>query len=69
MLLKKLKIEGYRRIRNAEILFADATFLIGENNVGKSAVLQALELLHSGTTKLEPHDFFCDEVSLLHNQN
>ena len=43
MKLYKLKIEGFRKIKRAEIYFGDATFLIGENNVGKSTVLEAIE--------------------------
>ena len=42
MRLHTLTIEGFRRIKNATILFGDATFLIGPNNVGKSSVLYAL---------------------------
>ena len=50
MRLYKLKIEGFRKIISAEITFGDATFLIGENNVGKSTVLSAIEYLL--TTKI-----------------
>lgn len=55
MKLHKLGIEGFRKILKAEIFFGDATFLIGENNVGKSTVLAALNYLLSDTKKL------CDE--------
>lgn len=61
MKLKSFKIEGFRRILDSEFLFGDASFLIGENNVGKSAVLRALELFHSGDIKLSISDFFFDE--------
>lgn len=47
MKLYKLKVEGFRRIYDAEFIFGEATFLIGVNNVGKSSVLKAIEYLLS----------------------
>jgi putative ATP-dependent endonuclease of the OLD family len=43
MKLHSLKIIGFKRIKFAEILFGDATFLIGPNNAGKSSALKAIE--------------------------
>ena len=43
MRLHYLKIEGFRKHLNTEIYFSDNTFLIGENNIGKSSILQALD--------------------------
>jgi len=63
MKLKKFKIEGFRRIKDSEITFGDASFIIGENNVGKSAVLKALEIFLSGESKLDDEDFFFDECT------
>lgn len=57
MKLYKLQIEGFRKIRNAEVNFGDATFLIGENNVGKSTVLAALKYLLSADKKLNDFDY------------
>jgi putative ATP-dependent endonuclease of OLD family len=68
MKLSYFKIEGFRRIRSTEIFFGDASFLIGENNVGKSSVLSALEIFHSGDSKLSPHDFFMDDSLVDQNQ-
>lgn len=42
MQLYSLLIEGFRKHLKTKILFSDSTFLIGENNVGKSSVLYAL---------------------------
>ncbi|MCK4764502.1 MAG: ATP-dependent endonuclease [Candidatus Aminicenantes bacterium] len=62
MKLYSFKIQGFRRISEAEILFGDATFFIGENNVGKSSILKALEIFFSGKDKLEEQDyFFCPD--------
>ncbi len=58
MKLEYFYIKGYRRINEAKIEFGDATFLIGENNIGKSSVLKALEVFFSETLKLQEQDFF-----------
>lgn len=58
MKLAKLSIKGFRRHYDTEILFGDATFLIGENNVGKSSILSAIELLLGTKTKLSDEDYF-----------
>jgi predicted ATP-dependent endonuclease of OLD family len=62
MRLQKIDIEGFRRIRKATILIGDATFLIGENNVGKSTVLEAIKIFFSTNhNKLHEQDYFYDE--------
>ena len=58
MKLHKIKIEGFRRIYEAEFIFGDATFLIGINNVGKSSVLRAIEYLLSDKKKLDESDYY-----------
>ena len=42
MQLYSLLIEGFRKHLKTKIVFSDSTFLIGENNVGKSSILYAL---------------------------
>jgi putative ATP-dependent endonuclease of the OLD family len=58
MRLDYFKIRGFRRIKDATINCGDATFLIGENNVGKSSVLKALECFFSESFKVNEQDFF-----------
>ncbi|ULO06288.1 AAA family ATPase [Paenibacillus sp. 19GGS1-52] len=58
MKLHSLKIEGFRRHLETEVLFSDATFLIGENNIGKSSILTALNILLNDFKKLTEEDFF-----------
>lgn len=66
MKLDYLYIKGYRRITEATILCGDATFLIGENNIGKSSILKALEIYFSEKIKLDEQDFFkIDETNHL----
>ena len=45
MQLYSLLIEGFRKHLKTKIIFSDSTFLIGENNVGKSSILYALNYL------------------------
>jgi len=56
--LHTLSIKGFRRLQDVTIDFGDATFLIGENNSGKSGVLQALDILLSGELKLSVNDYY-----------
>jgi putative ATP-dependent endonuclease of OLD family len=58
--LTGLKIENFRALKNVEIPLSDFGCLIGENNAGKSSVLNALILLLTGSTprKLSATDFY-----------
>ena len=58
MRLYTLKIEGFRRIQSAKILFAEATFLIGANNSGKSTVFKAVEYLLSGKKTIPSQEYY-----------
>ncbi|MEP9409583.1 AAA family ATPase [Peribacillus frigoritolerans] len=62
MNLYSLKIEGFRRHLNTTIFFSDATFLIGENNKGKSTILHALNILLNDSKKI-PEEEFCHKLS------
>ena len=61
MLLSKLRIENYRGIKDLELTLGEVTVLVGENNCGKTTVLNALRaclqtLRSSGRTS--PFDEF-----------
>ncbi len=45
MKVTRLKIQNYKGIANAELLFNDHTLLVGSNNVGKSTICEALDLV------------------------
>jgi putative ATP-dependent endonuclease of OLD family len=45
MRVKRLKIENFRAIAEAELLFQGHTLLVGTNNVGKSTICEALDLV------------------------
>ena len=56
-----LEIEGFRGIRQANIVFGRHTALVGPNGSGKSTVLDALSLTFGRTQlvrELTEHDFF-----------
>ena len=61
MRLHKLSINGFKRLRTAEIEFGNATFLIGANNAGKSSVLKAIGWLLSNNKRMDI-DCFCSEL-------
>ncbi len=58
MKLHSLQIAGFKRIKSAQILFGDATFLIGPNNAGKSTVLKAIDWLLSQKKSIPSSDYF-----------
>ena len=63
MFLKEIKVKNFRSLRDVDVIFNDSTILIGENNSGKSTLLDAIRkgLLRSGTrTVFEDYDFFMD---------
>jgi len=58
MKLHSLRIQGFRRFVDTTIYFDDATFLIGENNIGKSSILKAIDLILSLDQKISIEDFY-----------
>ena len=61
MQLHSLLIEGFRKHKKTEIIFSESTFLIGENNVGKSSVLYALEYLLGASNNIPSNEFYAVE--------
>ncbi|GAA1197702.1 hypothetical protein GCM10009585_13780 [Brevibacterium paucivorans] len=45
MKVRQLEIENFRGVRAGKVIFADNTLLVGGNNVGKSTVCEALDLV------------------------
>jgi len=58
MMLSKLRIQGFRKHFDTTIVFSDSTFLIGENNVGKSSILYALDYLLNNKNKIPTDEYF-----------
>lgn len=63
MKITRLTIENFRGIRQADLTFPDHAVLIGDNNTGKSTILEAMDLV-LGPDRLnrqppiDEHDFF-----------
>lgn len=63
MKVSRLIINNFRGIKQAELLLPDHAVLIGDNNVGKSTVLEALDLVLgpdriNRRPPIDEHDFF-----------
>jgi len=57
-MIKKLKVENFRSLRNIEITFEDdITVLIGENDGGKTSIVDALKIMFDNKT-VEEDDFY-----------
>lgn len=64
MRLHSLKIRGFRRLKDVKVLFGDTTFLIGQNNCGKSSIIKAIEVLLNSDKRLSQEDYY----SILDNE-
>lgn len=67
MKLRHLKIENFRGITNFELELGDTTVLIGENNTGKTAILDAIGYaLHEVRSRrgcaFKPYDFHLSDA-------
>ncbi|MGV0921790.1 ATP-dependent nuclease [Empedobacter falsenii] len=58
MKIHSLKISGYKRLKEVSVQFGDATFLIGQNNCGKSSIIKALESLLSAKKTINSTDYY-----------
>ena len=63
MKISRLKISNFRGIKSAELRFPDHVVMIGDNNTGKSTVLEAIDLVIgpdrlSGQSPINEHDFY-----------
>lgn len=66
MFLKEAKIKNFRSIKDVSISFDDTTMLIGENNAGKTTVLDAIRMglyKASGRSSFDDYDFFMDTTT------
>lgn len=67
MFLKEVRVKNFRSLKDVDVMLDDSTILIGENNSGKSTLLDAIRigLSRPGTRFLfDDYDFFMDsEIS------
>lgn len=57
MRISNLHVQNYRGLRDLQIPISQFGCIIGENNAGKSSILQALDIFFSGPT-LKDSDFY-----------
>ena len=55
--LKKLRLKNYRCFEDSEISFRNTSIIVGQNNAGKSTVIEALRILAAVTQKGTPENF------------
>lgn len=63
MKIKKVKLHNFRSYRDVEIDFNDLTAFVGKNDIGKSTILEALDIFFNdgkGTIKLDKNDINID---------
>ena len=66
MKIARIKINNFRGIKSAELLLPNHVVLVGDNNTGKSTVLEAIDLvlgperLHR-PSPIDEHDFYAGE--------
>jgi putative ATP-dependent endonuclease of the OLD family len=63
MRISRLTIKNFRGIATATLVFKSHTVLIGDNNIGKSSVLEAIDLVLgperlSRYAPIDEHDFY-----------
>ena len=56
MFLREIKVKNFRSLKDVSVLLDDQTVLIGENNSGKTALLDAVRFALSKTTGRNPYD-------------
>lgn len=66
MKVSHLNILNFRGVKSASLLFSDHVILIGDNNTGKSTILEALDLVLgpdrlSRSNPIDEHDFYLGE--------
>lgn len=72
MKIARIKIKNFRGIKDGEILFPDHVVLVGDNNSGKSTILEAIDLVLgperlSKHPVIDEHDFYAGQY--IDNEN
>lgn len=63
MFLKEIRVFNFRSLKSVNVIFDESTILIGENNAGKSSLLDAIRkgVSRTGTKAVfDDYDFFMD---------
>ena len=69
MKLREVRIENYRNLKNIRMPIGDTTVLIGENNSGKTAFLDAIRTALQRTTSGKGNPFDEHDYHMTPNRN
>jgi putative ATP-dependent endonuclease of OLD family len=62
ILLKQVRVHGFRGLDNLEVDFEPTSVLVGTNNAGKTTLLKSLQLALSNSLQITDDDFFFSEA-------
>ncbi|PQJ78964.1 ATP-dependent nuclease [Polaribacter porphyrae] len=62
ILLKQVRVHGFRGLDNLEVDFEPTSVLVGTNNAGKTTLLKALQLALSNSFQITDDDFFFSDA-------
>ena len=57
-MLKKIQLKNYRCFEDSEISFRGTSIIVGQNNAGKSTVIEALRILSAVAQKFKHTNYF-----------
>ena len=63
MLIKNVRVENFRSIRDQTLPCDRLTAIVGPNGSGKSSFLRALELFYSAVARYGEQDFYAGDTS------
>ena len=61
ILINEIRIDGFRGLKDFKMSFLKLRLLLGMNNVGKTSVLKALQLLFGNSSFLSTEDLHIDK--------
>ena len=61
ILINEIRIDGFRGLKDFKMSLSETTVLTGMNNVGKTSVLKALQLLFGNSSFLSTEDLHIDK--------
>lgn len=61
ILIDEIRIDGFRGLKDFKMSLSETTVLTGMNNVGKTSVLKALQLLFGNSSFLSTEDLHIDK--------
>lgn len=65
IILKNVRIQNFRSLENIDVELGSINLLIGQNNVGKSNFLRALDIAFNGSKNVSEDDIYVDDGEYL----